>query len=196
MATRERHCCARTSWEITHLSLRPRTETFLCMYVCSCCVCVDAHVHGRGSEWGECWENLSLNRSHVKSQTYWLLEADLSFPELVRDRCYSVFEVGPMSLTWPVGNAWHLPLGSWPAFKIALSVPWSRAQLPRTSLASGHHWGSDVRMGSSCGWKCHQGGTVGRAQGSPLSWVHCHLTRTCCSSTVSRLVSLPFWPAF
>ena len=45
------------------------------------------------------WESQSLNRSPAKGHTCWLLQADLSFPELVRDRCYPGFEVGPMSLT-------------------------------------------------------------------------------------------------
>lgn len=89
--------------------------------------CVHMGVAGQCGQGGACWENLSLNRSHVKSQTCWLLQADLSFPEPVRDRCYAGFEVGPMSLTCPVGNAWQLPVSLWSAFKIALSIPGSRA---------------------------------------------------------------------
>lgn len=89
--------------------------TLLC--VCSCWVHVCSWVWPGGRE---CWKDLSLNRSHVKSQTWWLLQADLSFPEPVRNRCYFGFEVGPMSLTWPVGNAWQLLVGPWPAFRIAL----------------------------------------------------------------------------
>ena len=55
------------------------------------------------------------------------------FPEPLRDRCYAGFEVGPMSLTWPVGSSWQLPLSPQSVFRIALSVSRSRAQLPRAS---------------------------------------------------------------
>lgn len=103
------------------------------MYVCvHSCGHVHVYVCGRGCG-GKGWENLSLNRSHVKRQTCWPLQADLSFPESVRDRCYAGFEVGPTSLARPVGNAWQLSVSLQSAFKIALSVSGSRAQLPRTA---------------------------------------------------------------
>lgn len=110
------------------------------------CILMDACVHGYGNgsmgvgrEW---WENLCLNRSHVKHQTCWQWQA-VFFLEPVRDRCYSIFEVGTMSLTWPMRNAWQLPMCPQSAFKIALSVPGSRPQLTRASLwALGQCWGS------------------------------------------------------
>lgn len=55
------------------------------------------------------------------------------FPESLRDRCYVDFEVGPTSLTQPVGSARQLSLSPQSVFRIALSVLRSRALLPRAS---------------------------------------------------------------
>lgn len=89
------------------------------------------------------------------------------FPEPVGHRCCAGFEVGPASLTWPVGNAWQLPGSPQPVFKIALSVLGSRAQLPRSLWVSGQQRGSDAWVGSSSPHSCHQGGAVGRRSGKP-----------------------------
>lgn len=161
-------------------SLVPQTQalTHLCVCLCSCgCLC--ARVCGRGGG-GQYWENLSLNRSHVTRQTCWLLRADLLFPEPGRDRCCAGFEVGPMSLIWPVRNAWQLPASPQAAFRIARSVPGSAAQLPRASCGQQASSKAHARMRSSCGRACQGGALDTSSQGSPLSWGH----RPCCSSSV------------
>lgn len=138
-------------------SLEPLTKALRHFSVCMCVW----HSSVRGV-----LGKLGLNRSCVKSLTCRPLQFDLSFLGPLRDRCCSGFEVGPMSLVWPLGNAWQLPLGPWPAFRIALCVPGSRAQLPRASC--GCHTHARPQMFE---WG-HQGGAVAAAQGSPLPWGH------------------------
>lgn len=118
-------------------------------------------------------------------------------PEPVRGRCYGCFEVGPISLTWPVGNAWQLSVSPQSVFKIALSVPRVEHSCPeppegaRPAVRLRGLEGVSLQPQLSSGRRRRQA-----LSGSLLSWVHGLLTRTCCIRRGSRLVDPISCPAF
>jgi hypothetical protein len=113
----------------------------------------EKHESGRWLALGQ----LCFEQEPCDKHTHWPSFTDLFFPEARTDRCYSGFEVGPMSLAWLVENAWQLSVSPQSAFKIAPSVPRAEHSCPKSFF--GHQANAEAPMFAlSSGDGCHQAG--------------------------------------